>query len=496
MAGDSLTDPGSSYSPAVGFFFIFNLIVGTGALTLPKAFSQAGYVLGTIVLSIIGFMSYISATFVLESMSNANAILRIKKFDTSVGKDEETESSRGERESSPEIISDHEPLIDTRELLPEDSTVFQIRKRIELGQMAGMFYRRIGIYLFYACMVIYLFGDLAIYATAVPKSLRDIACTFVNGSSVFNMTEDDPCWATAENLSRRNAYRIFVAVFACTLGPFLFFNVQKTKYLQIVTSATRWVALIMMIILAIIWIAEGKNEGHPVVADLTAFPNIFGTAVYAFMCHHSLPGVVTPIRHKSRVYGLIFGDYFSALCLYLLLALTGVFLYKQPKDLYTLNFFDVGDKSQIAPDVIRYFLALFPVFTLSSTFPIVGITLRNNIRTLFGLFTKKDFPWMIEKFAFPLITLIPPICIALLTDEVQILVGITGSYAGCGIQYVIPAMMVYCSRKMVLRLIPDTAGTKLPYRSPFHHFFWIVLINMWAFASIVVITVNHIIYRK
>ena len=33
----------------------------------------------------------------------------------------------------------------------------------------------VGTYLFYVCIVIYLYGDLAIYATAVPKTLRDVA---------------------------------------------------------------------------------------------------------------------------------------------------------------------------------------------------------------------------------------------------------------------------------------------------------------------------------
>ena len=30
------------YSPATGFIYVFNLIVGTGALTLPAAFHDAG----------------------------------------------------------------------------------------------------------------------------------------------------------------------------------------------------------------------------------------------------------------------------------------------------------------------------------------------------------------------------------------------------------------------------------------------------------------------
>ena len=33
----------------------------------------------------------------------------------------------------------------------------------------------VGVNLFYVAMVLYLYGDLAIYAVAVPKSLRDVA---------------------------------------------------------------------------------------------------------------------------------------------------------------------------------------------------------------------------------------------------------------------------------------------------------------------------------
>ncbi|OWA51716.1 Transmembrane protein 104 [Hypsibius exemplaris] len=484
MAGDSHTDPGASYSSTVGFLFIFNLIVGTGALTLPKAFSEAGYVLGTIVITLIGFMSYVSATFVLEAMSNANAVLKVKKFDEE--HEEEDDRIAGQRQE----IVEHSPLINEREPIGETDSLFQIKRRIELGQMAGMFFTKVGAYLFYLAMVVYLYGDLSIYSTAVPKSLRDVACTFVNESHPLNMTDKDPCWPSSPNLSRANAYRIFVVVFAFTLGPFTFFNVQKTKYLQVVTSLTRWLAILMMIILAVIWIAQGRNEGHPKVAQLNAFPNIFGTAVYAFMCHHSLPGVVTPIKRKNRIHGLVFGDFGSVLILYLVLALTGVFLFKEPKDLYTLNFFDISDPTQVPPIFVRYFLALFPVFTLSSTFPIVGITLRNNIRTLFEMILHREMPWKVEKIVLPLITLLPPITIALLTDQVQFLVGVTGSYAGVAIMYIIPAMMVFCSRKHVAKVIPLAVTVRLPYRSPFHHVFWIYLTNIWAVAAVTIITVN------
>jgi amino acid permease len=36
--------------------YIFNIIVGTGALALPKAFHAGGYVLSTVLLLILGFV--------------------------------------------------------------------------------------------------------------------------------------------------------------------------------------------------------------------------------------------------------------------------------------------------------------------------------------------------------------------------------------------------------------------------------------------------------
>jgi hypothetical protein len=50
----------------IGFVFVFNLIVGTGALTLPSAFARTGWVLGTFLIIILAFMSYVTVTFVIE----------------------------------------------------------------------------------------------------------------------------------------------------------------------------------------------------------------------------------------------------------------------------------------------------------------------------------------------------------------------------------------------------------------------------------------------
>lgn len=40
----------------VGLVYMFNLIVGTGALTMPKAFATAGWLVSLIMLLFLGFM--------------------------------------------------------------------------------------------------------------------------------------------------------------------------------------------------------------------------------------------------------------------------------------------------------------------------------------------------------------------------------------------------------------------------------------------------------
>lgn len=43
----------------MGLVYVFNLIVGTGALTMPKAFATAGWSLGIILITVLSFMRYI-----------------------------------------------------------------------------------------------------------------------------------------------------------------------------------------------------------------------------------------------------------------------------------------------------------------------------------------------------------------------------------------------------------------------------------------------------
>merc|ERR1712098_975206 len=144
-------------------------------------------------------------------------------------------------------------------------------------------------------------------------------------------------------------------------------------------------------------------------------------------------------------------------------------------DLYTLNFQPSPDDSWFLFS-LHIFLALFPVFTLSTNFPIIAITLSNNLKALF-LTEGRMYSYWTRTVLFPLLALVPPTCVAMATHSLEFLVGITGSYAGAGIQYVVPAALVYYARVEAGTALG--VGVRNHHRSPFKAEAWVWFVMCW-----------------
>ncbi|XP_011301373.1 transmembrane protein 104 homolog [Fopius arisanus] len=478
------------YSTWVGLIYVFNLIVGTGALTLPAAFSRAGWALGLGVILILAFISFVTVTFVIETMASANAILTWQRIQDRKKASGESGPSNSDSEDTP-LVSP--ASINSPERTDTSYRYYMINERIEMGEMASIFFNKMGTTLFYICLAVYLYGDLSIYGAAIGKSMADVACTYQPANLTCNDTIPDniACWEGSD-INRLDAYRIFLTTFVLVLGPFVFFNIQKTKYLQLVTSVMRWLAFGIMIAYAVRVLMVSGAQNSPPAANILGIPGLFGACVYSFMCHHSLPALVAPISNKSTLKRSLFLDYVLIAVFYLLLALTGAFAFKHIDDLYTLDFGprgagDCTTSSNTFLVMIEYFLALFPVFTLSTSFPIIAITLRNNLQSLF-LNKDSTYNLCLRKLTFPILAVVPPYAIAMATKDLSILVGITGSYAGAGIQYLIPTFLVYHARRRTNDVIG--LGVKNKFSSPFRSNYWLIFVVLWAFACMIIVSVN------
>lgn len=248
-----------------------------------------------------------------------------------------------------------------------------------------------------------------------------------------------------------------------------------------------------MISIALKLLLTDGAKGHPVAMNIYGVPALFGACVYSFMCHHSLPSLLAPIRDKNAVRRILCADYIVICLFYILLAMTGIFAFERLQDLYTLNFIpDQTDDHSFKAElllVIDYFLALFPVFTLSASFPIIAITLRNNLQTLFLDMTRfESYNFFVRRILFPLMAVLPPFAITYFTESLISLVAFTGSYAGTGIQYIIPIALVYNARNTCRELLGS--GVVNDFQSPFRSLYWLVFVLLWALGCITLVTLN------
>ncbi|KAG7238960.1 hypothetical protein INR49_030511, partial [Caranx melampygus] len=179
-------------------------------------------------------------------MAAANAQLRWKRREQ-----EEIEDSDSSEYSDDDVMGRGRSEPETKPILSVQRSGghvdhFEIAERVEMGQMASMFFNKemlfqrsvclrrlfevttsskhftannrqqeeetcvFGVNMFYICIIVYLYGDLAIYAAAVPISLMEVACgnhSCSAGAVKYNDT--DPCWGS---VTRKDAYRVFLAL--------------------------------------------------------------------------------------------------------------------------------------------------------------------------------------------------------------------------------------------------------------------------------------------
>lgn len=527
VASDTNPHGGTGQSPFIAFIFIFNLIVGTGALAMPKAFAQAGWLVSTFVIITLALMSFMSVTFVIESMSIANYMEKKRlKHQTSVirGNTSVHEPTANEVETEDD---------ESASLLPDTTSKwYDITVQKELIDMARMFLPSHWLNFASITLSIYLYGDLVIYSAAISKSLRDVTCSSTNDSS----TSHDTCWIIFNDyiISRSATYRIYVIAILFTIAPFAYFNAKKTTLIQFATSACRWLAFLSMIILTSIILALGQGKGSPVTANLTGVPNLFGVCVYSFMCHHSLPLLITPIRRKEKsLYTVITSDYLLILFFYLLLSFTAVYTFDDLQQIYTLNFQKSSSSSfDIIKSVyiLQYFLPLFPVFTLGSSFPIIAITLQKNLAfiikpSLISLVNRQSTDQLeqslvqvssastdagestslsprvnfwIDRIILPTLAVVPPVLMALITEDLTFWVNIVGSYAGVAVQYVTPGLIILYGRaKLKEHTIEvqseSAARIRDKLKSPFSRSAWIWITFSWSILIWLLVTINYIL---
>ena len=242
----------------------------------------------------------------------------------------------------------------------------------------------------------------------------------------------------------------------------------------------------------------------PPLANASVLPALFGVTTYIFKSQHCLPGVITPMKRKSkqRILVMISTTLIIILAFHLFVSYTAVFWlsFDELQDLYTLNYFTpfvnsdpIGSKVLA---VFGYYIVIYPVFALSPIIPVESIIMRENLKALTRLLFKqhwnenKKFLFTVDRILLPTLAIILPLAISFTTTNVDVLLSITGGVFGVWIQYLISTTLLFSGKYIITRKLKMKYENK--YKSPFSHIFFLFFIIVWTVVSAALVMAGDI----
>ena len=168
-----------------------------------------------------------------------------------------------------------------------------------MAKMASLFFGKGGLLAFYFCLAAYLMGDLAIYSLAVTKSFMSEMFNFTSCDNTTNLSKNisdsEKCCESWPHWNHQTIYGLCIVSFFIAQGILVLrLDVTKNKIVQIGTSMYRFAAFIAMISMAVS--RRGGQTFTPSRGDVSGVPDLITASIYSFMCHHSLPNILTPIK--------------------------------------------------------------------------------------------------------------------------------------------------------------------------------------------------------
>jgi len=138
------------------------------------------------------------------------------------------------------------------------------------------------------------------------------------------------------------------------------------------------------------------------------------------------------------------------------------------------------------------FIVLYPVQVVS-VFPLVAITLRNNLKTLFGtapaLEAGKGFD--MANLLLTILTVGPPFIVAFLTRDVQIVMKYIGGYFGFMLMLLVPSLLVLFGRRKLAATKCAPPRLSSPFRAAGFVYFTLVVFLLAIVFNSVSLALQH-----
>lgn len=349
------------YNKSLAMALTLNCAIGTGCVGLPYAFSEAGLVLTSFLLIFGSITSILSMNYIIEALSRAEG------------------------------------------LLSQSSDLKMSYRKFDYAMLGSVLISNVwGRELVLVVMGIYCSGALWSYASVFSSSMASIFYMFVYSTTCDVYSSGliaDGC---------QMAYLGAMGLFALVVLTLVLKDMQDQATLQRLLTLYRVVALSLMLITLIVKIAAEPSAMARRMAAIgtsnwSKFPKGFGPSMLALTCHFNMPEVLQPLVKKSDAQFVALVSLVLSSVFYLALGLLGAVAFDDVNPLITLNFADfsmcgASGFGTCLPSastfrvtmglIVRLLLLLFPVVNVASAYPLVGISLGDNMLSSLPL------PWI------------------------------------------------------------------------------------------------------
>ncbi|CAB9521272.1 Transmembrane protein 104 [Seminavis robusta] len=484
------------FSPAVGFCFAINYILGTGFLTVPWAFSQGGLVLSTVVIIAVGFFSDMAKNYLLETMARAEAMLdnRMHWIKRQPGDEEKmrliyspvimrTESSdllqstpKPHNYDSTGNLSAHggklapayslpgtpgaslpgTPLPSQpgtpskqqhgRHLIHRPPPKYLVKHRkFEVNSLCRVFLGKPGLRLYTAFICLYIYCTLWAYTSVFASAIANAVPILGDDNYDTN-------------------YLIFALIFAAMVVPMSCMELDEQVVVQVIMTGARFLMLALMVGTSSLCADDVHNHSKKTFEEapmfhLAGIHKMLPIMVFAHIYHHSIPGLANPVNNKKSLSGMFRATTTFSTIAYafigIVLASTFGKHIEQSSNLNWNNFTGgtavlnkEGEIVSVAwwAKAISIYVLCFPALDVVSAFPLNAITLGNNMMgSYYGkrIHEVEHNRWI--RIRFRLLAGIPPIIFGILERQLGTITDYAGT-TGFMIGFSFPALLYLRSR--------------------------------------------------
>mmetsp|Transcript_3680 Transcript_3680/g.7872 ORF Transcript_3680/g.7872 Transcript_3680/m.7872 type:complete len:489 (+) Transcript_3680:23-1489(+) len=364
-----------------GFFFTVNTVMGAGFLSIPSIFQTGGWVLGVIVHIAFCLQSLWLAQLMIDCMSRCEVLackseegreLKPVKFGE-VWKCSYRSPERLLSGSNSGLRIEHSPDITER--------------RLDITELVRLLFGPTWAKVYLVLVSLLMLGILTAYSAIFASSFAGTipldssgACNIYEYSGFFN----DCKWK----------YWIFLIVFFAAETALVLASFSEQRWIQASMTGMRIGVIIIVLITCIAAIAsdtridgDGDNNAHysPPFNPLFLAPAIT-VSLFAYLYHAQLPNIAQFVEDKQRsLKRMTTSVSLTCFVAYILLGLIVPAAIRKIPGLCTLAYHDYSAGYSSRPwwtYIISVIVILCPALDVLSSFPIIAISIAENILSL------------------------------------------------------------------------------------------------------------------